>query len=338
MTALRGGGFPDPVTITLPSGKPASFALAPGSSVTRGTASAGVVKDAGDDPDITHGVTVVASVRAAASGSGITFHAGDGVGTVTLPGLPLAVGEPAINPKPRLQIIAAVRAAAELPDCAPDPDLAVTIAIPGGASLAENTANPRLGITGGLSILGTTGVVIPYSCAAWVHSIHRGIDVARATGLTHVAASTGRTSEAAVAGLYGLSDQALIDMGDFAGATLKYLRRHPLPRVTIAGGFAKLTKFAAGAPDLHSSRSQVDTGRLARDLSALGAPTNVAAAAAAAASAGQILALAGPYADPLASRIAGQVREVARAALAGSEVDVIVTDRAGVILARTAGP
>ncbi len=336
VTALYGGGFPDPVTITLPSGKPVSFALAPGSFCADGTASAGVIKDAGDDPDITHGVTVIASVRAARPGSGVTFHAGDGVGTVTLPGLPLAVGEPAINPKPRQQIIAAVRAAAGVSGAAPDPDLAVTIAIPGGAELAKHTANPRLGIAGGLSVLGTTGVVIPYSCAAWVHSIHRGVDVARATGLTHVAASTGRTSEAAVAALYALSDHALIDMGDFAGATLKYLRRHPLPRVTIAGGFAKLSKFAAGARDLHSSRSHVDTARLARDLGAVGAPTDVAAAAAAAVSAGQVLALAGPHAGPLASRIAGQVREVARAALAGgTEVDVVVTDRAGAVLART---
>lgn len=327
-TALLTGHFPDPVSVTLPSG-PASFELATRSR-NAGSASAGIVKDAGDDPDVTHGVTVVATVIAGPAGSGVTFAAGEGVGTVTLPGLPLAVGEPAINPKPRQQIATAL---AEATGTALPPDVAVTIAIPGGATIAADTANPRLGITGGLSVLGTTGVVIPYSCAAWIHSIHRGIDVARATGISHVAASTGRTSEAAVADLYGLSPQALIDMGDFAGGTLKYLRRHPVPRVTIAGGFAKLAKFAAGAPDLHSSRSQVDIGRLADDLAELGADKSVVTAARQARTASQVLAIAGDL--PLAEQIAGQVREVTRAALPGdTDIDVVVCDRAGAIIGR----
>ncbi len=330
-TALLTGEFPDPVSVTLPSG-PASFALAH-RACRDGVATAGIVKDAGDDPDVTDGVTVVASVRPGAPGTGVTFTAGEGVGTVTLPGLPVPVGEPAINPKPRRQITAALAEAAGTASPPEALDVAVTIAIPGGDVIANATANPRLGIVGGLSVLGTTGVVIPYSCAAWIHSIHRGIDVARATGITHVAASTGRTSEAAVAKLYDLTEQALIDMGDFAGATLKYLRRHPVPRLTVAGGFAKLAKFAAGAADLHSSRSRVDTARLAADLAGLGAPPAVAAAAEQATSAGQVLALAGDF--PLADRIAGQVREVARAALPGEiAVDVVVCDRAGAVIGR----
>ena len=135
--------------------------------------------------------------------------------------------------------------------------------------MAEKTWNPRLGIVGGISILGTTGVVIPYSCSAWIHSIHRGIDVAVAAGYDHVAGCTGSTSERAVQALYGLPDTAMLDMGDFAGGLLKYLRRHPLPRLTIGGGFGKLSKLAAGHMDLHSGRSQVDMARLAgwvRDL------------------------------------------------------------------------
>src|ERR1700683_5735447 len=99
--------------------------------------------------------------------------------------------------------------------------------------------NARLGILGGLSVLGTTGIVVPYSCASWVHSIQRGIDVARAAGLDRIAAATGSTSERAVQRLYALPDHALIDMGDFVGGTLKYLRRHPVPRLTLAGGFGK---------------------------------------------------------------------------------------------------
>src|SRR4029077_9971928 len=132
-------------------------------------------------------------------------------------------------------------------------DLVVTIAIPDGERLAEKTMNARLGIVGGLSVLGTTGIVVPYSCSSWIHAIQRGIDGARAAGFEHIAAATGTTSERAVQRLYGLPEAALIDMGDFAGGTLKYLRRHPVPRLTLAGGFAKLAKLAPGHLALHSS-------------------------------------------------------------------------------------
>jgi cobalt-precorrin-5B (C1)-methyltransferase len=123
--------------------------------------------------------------------------------------------------------------------------------------------NARLGIVGGLSILGTTGIVVPYSCSSWIHSIQRGIDVARAAGLEHIAAATGATSESAVQHLYDLPQHALIDMGDFAGGVLKYLRSHPVERLTLAGGFAKFAKLAQGQLDLHSARSRVDIGALA---------------------------------------------------------------------------
>ena len=128
----------------------------------------------------------------------------------------------------------------------------------------RKTLNGRLGIVGGLSILGTTGIVVPYSCSAWIHSIHRGIDVARAAGLTHIAGATGASSEAAVQKLYGLPEIALIDMGDFVGGMLKYLRAHPVPRVTIAGGVGKMTKLAQGLhrPALQARR--VDHARAGR--------------------------------------------------------------------------
>ena len=141
-------------------------------------------------------------------------------------------------------------------------DAIVTVSVANGAKLAEHTLNARLGIIGGLSILGTTGIVVPYSCSAWIHSIHRGIDVARALNMPHIAASTGATSEKAVKALYDLPDAALIDMGDFAGGTLKYLHRHPVSRLTIAGGIAKMTKLAQGHLDLHSSRSLADPAAL----------------------------------------------------------------------------
>src|SRR5580700_1914107 len=289
--ALLTGEFPDPVSIRLPRGQRPSFALALAES--NGTvARAGIVKDAGDDPDVTHGATIIAEVRWARPGAGIVFAAGEGVGTVTRPGLQLGVGEPAINPAPRAMIREALTELAEA-NGAPPLDLTVTIAIPGGARLAEKTMNARLGIVGGLSILGTTGIVVPYSCASWVHSIHRGIDVARAAGLEHIAAATGTTSERAVQRLYDLPDHALIDMGDFVGGTLKYLRRRPVARLTLAGGFAKMAKLAAGHLDLHSSKSQVEPAVLADMLNALGADEATATAARDSDSAAAILEIAG---------------------------------------------
>ncbi len=253
---------------------------------------------------------------------------------MTRAGLSLAVGEPAINPAPRALIRdMLIDAAAEIG--APPPDVTVTISIPGGERLAEKTMNARLGIIGGLSILGTTGIVVPYSCASWIHSIHRGIDVARAAGLDHIAAATGATSERAVQRLYDLPDHALIDMGDFVGGTLKYLRRHPVERLTIAGGFAKLAKLAAGHLDLHSARSRVDIAWLAGMLGELGAEPTTMAAARAANGAAEILSIAGELRETLARAIAGRAREVALATICGkTAVEVAIVDRQGSFLAR----
>jgi cobalt-precorrin-5B (C1)-methyltransferase len=333
---LVSGRFPDPVSIRLPRGGRAEFALA---LAERGQAwaRAGVVKDAGDDPDVTHGALVIAEVAPAARGSGIGFAAGAGVGTITRAGLALAVGEPAINPAPRAMIREALTDAAAEAGL-PPPDLLVTISIPDGELLAEKTLNARLGIIGGLSVLGTTGVVVPYSCSSWIHSIHRGIDVARAAGLGHIAAATGTTSERAVQRLYDLPEQALIDMGDFVGGTLKYLRAHPVDRLTIAGGFAKLAKLAAGHLDLHSARSRVDTAILAGALAALGADMPIVDAARHAAGAGEVLALAGQRRAALAENVARQAREVALATLSGrTAVEIVVVERSGDLLARVGG-
>jgi cobalt-precorrin-5B (C1)-methyltransferase len=331
--ALLTGEFPDPVTIRLPRGQRPSFGLAL-AEIDGGRARAGIVKDAGDDPDVTHGATIVAEVAWAAPGSGIGFAAGAGVGTVTRPGLQLGIGEPAINPAPRAMIREALVDFAEA-NGAPPPDVIVTLAIPGGERLAEKTMNARLGIVGGLSILGTTGIVVPYSCSSWVHSIHRGIDVARAAGLGHIAGATGSTSERAVQRLYALPDHALIDMGDFVGGTLKYLRRHPVERLTIAGGFAKMAKLAAGYLDLHSSKSRVDPAMLTDMLASCGADGEVVAVARGSDSAGALLAAAGAWAPALADGVARRAREVALATLSGAvAVEVAVVDRAGDFLAR----
>lgn len=263
---LWGGSAPERVRITLPRGERAEFAVAfcqagPDRAVNCAPnwAEAGVIKDAGDDPDVTHGAMIRA--RVVPGGRGVRFVAGEGVGVVTRPGLPVAVGEAAINPVPRAMMGQVVEELAAMYGQAANAE--IILSIPGGAALAAKTWNPRLGIRGGLSILGTTGIVRPFSCAAWIASIHRGIDVARASGLAHVAGTTGATSEAAVQALYDLPDHAMLDMGDFVGGLVKYLRRHPVARLSIGGGLAKLTKLGQGALDLHSGRSQVDFASLA---------------------------------------------------------------------------
>lgn len=327
--ALRTGVFPDPVTIRLPKDLTPAFALTRWSLSDDGeSASAAVTKDAGDDPDVTHGAVVSATVRRLPAGSGIVFRAGEGVGTVTKPGLPLAVGEPAINPAPRAMI--AENLSEEAGGAAPD--LEVTVGIAHGAELALKTMNPRLGILGGLSVLGTTGVVVPYSCSAWIHSIHRGIDVARAAGQAHLIATTGNTSEKAALKLYPVPDEALIDMGDFVGAVLKYLRRHPVPRLTIAGGIAKISKLAGGHMDLHSGRSTVDTGALAVLLHDLGAPADTVEAARDATTVGAVLELARGLGleRRLSDTLCMRAREASLAVLSGGvAVEVIAFDRQG---------
>ncbi|MFE7108140.1 cobalt-precorrin-5B (C(1))-methyltransferase [Streptomyces sp. NPDC057575] len=333
-TALLTGDFPDPVTITLPKGQTPSFALAV-EELAEGRATAGVVKDAGDDPDVTHGALVRATVRRLPPGSGVVFRAGPGVGTVTLPGLPLDVGEPAINPVPRQLIRDHIaRVAAEHRGAG---DVEVTVAVDHGEEIARSTWNPRLGILGGLSILGTTGVVVPYSCSAWIDSIRRGVDVALAAGHTHVAGCTGSTSERTVVSEYGLPEIALLDMGDFAGAVLKYIRRHPVARLTVCGGFAKLSKLAAGHLDLHSGRSQVDKPFLSRLARRGGADEALAAEVAVANTGLAALQLCLARGVPLGDLVAVAARDEALSVLRGAPVavDVICIDRAGTVVGRS---
>ncbi len=329
----RTGDFPDPVEVVLPGGARPAFSLAL-AEPCEGGARVGVVKDAGDDPDVTHGALVVARVRAGAPGAGVTFRAGEGVGTVTRAGLPLPPGEPAINPVPRQMIRDNLEEAA----CSTGgpTDVEVEISIPGGEAIAVKTLNPRLGIMGGLSILGTTGVVVPYSCAAWIHSIYRGIDVARAGGLAHVAGATGSTSEKAVQALHDLPDHALIDMGDFAGGMLKYLRRNPVPKVTIAGGIAKMTKLGQGLLDLHSRSGAVDLAWLSERLAEAGAEPAAVTAARGANTALEVLQTASGFGLSLGDVVAQHAWQTASKALRGADIalEIVVFDRAGQLVGR----
>ena len=189
---------------------------------------------------------------------------------------------------------------------------------------------------GGLSILGTTGIVIPYSCAAWIASIRQGIDVARAAGLDHIAGSTGASSEAAVRKLYDLPEIALIDMGDFVGGMLKYVRAHPLPRVTVAGGVAKMTKLAQGLLDLHSGRGSVDLAALAKFAAAAGASAALQARVTASNTAAEAFAHAQAEGIALGDAVAEAAREVAAAVVEGQEIaiDTVLFDRDGRLVGR----
>jgi cobalt-precorrin-5B (C1)-methyltransferase len=229
------------------------------------------------------------------------------------------VGEPAINPIPRQMMMAEIAALG-------GGDVEIEISIPDGATIAEKTWNPRLGIIGGLSILGTTGIVNPFSCAAWIASIHRGIDVARAMGLEHVAGCTGSTSEDAVRAHFNMPLEAMLDMGDFAGGVLKYLKVNPVARVTMGGGFGKMVKLAQGHMDLHSGRSQVDFAWLAER-----APSTLRHKVLGANTALEALEFCG---NELAQRVAVEAQQQARAVIGEAAIlDVIIVDRVGKIIA-----
>ena len=333
--ALIEGDFPDPVSITLPGGQTPAFALAY-HEFSGEMAIAAVIKDAGDDPDVTHGVPVIVRLKRLRDDCGVLFKAGEGVGIVTRSGLELAIGEPAINLAPRKMISSEIETVAKAHSVSPNVE--IEISIPNGERLAKRTLNRRLGIVGGLSVLGTTGVVIPFSCSAWIHSIHRGIDVARAAGVVHLAASTGSTSERAVKNYYSLADEALVDMGDFAGGTLKYIKRFPVPKLSIAGGFAKLSKLGSGFLDLHSRRGSVDLDWLAGLVAESGGPVELVAKVKKAQTAGQVLQLANLMAFPIGDLVARAARTTALLQLSETtNVEVLIFNRRGELVGHNDG-
>ncbi len=314
------------VSIVLPRGQRPVFELEYCRLTAEG-AEAAVIKDAGDDPDVTHGALISARVTLVEA-PGIRFYAGSGVGTVTCSGLPIPPGEPAINPTPRQMMTDNLnRLATEQGYCG---GFEITISIENGEVLAQKTLNPRLGIVGGLSILGTTGIVRPFSCSAYIASIQQAINVARTNDVEHIAACTGSSSERTIRQHYGLSDMALIEMGDFVGAVLKHLRRAPIPRLSLVGGFGKMSKLAAGHLDLHSRSSSIDFSLLAMEAAALGADETLQEAIRNANTSQRSLAVAHAAGLPLGNQICNLARRQARLIVPPEvAVEVWATDRAG---------
>jgi cobalt-precorrin-5B (C1)-methyltransferase len=256
------------IETTLPNGQRVTFALARCERVGD-TVVCSVIKDAGDDPDCTHGAELVATV-ALREARGVELRGGEGVATVTKPGLGLDVGAPAINPVPRRNITEMV--AEELTGSG----AVVTISVPGGVEMAKQTLNARLGLLGGISILGTSGIVRPYSTAAYKASVVQAIDVARNRGLDTLVLTTGGKSEAYAMKLFPkLPEEAFIQVGDFIGVGVKHCARRAVARAIVVGMMGKLSKMANGKMQTHAAGSEVNMALLAELAAELGAPAAI---------------------------------------------------------------
>ncbi len=313
------GSMPAEVDVALPSGRRVGFPveLDDGRCV--------VVKDAGDDPDCTHGARLTAEVGAA-PGALSVLEAGPGLGVVTLPGLGLDVGAPAINPVPRRMILAAVAEVTDAP-------LVVTFSVPGGEEMAAQTTNERLGIVGGISLLGTTGIVRPFSTAAYRASVVQQVDVAAAQGEHTMVLATGHRSEAAAQRLHPeMSPVCFVEVGDFTGIALRRVAAAGMKRAVFVGMAGKISKLAAGVMMTHFHRSEVDGSLLARTAVACGAPPIVVDAATATHTARHFfeVCLAHGARAPLAE-LCRQARAACEAHVRGAlEVSVVLVDYDGV--------
>ncbi|RHW39460.1 cobalt-precorrin-5B (C(1))-methyltransferase [Lysinibacillus yapensis] len=260
------------VTIFLPAGKFATFEISE-TMIAHDTVSCTTIKDAGDDPDVTHLARIVSSVRFLDE-PGIHLDGGVGVGRVTKPGLPVPVGEAAINPVPRKMILEVVQELVNTYHI--EKGIEVVISVPDGEELAKKTLNGRLGIIGGISILGTRGIVVPFSSSAYMASIVQAISVAKEVGCDHLVLTTGGRSEKFAMKQYpDLREEAFIEMGDFAGFTLKHIKKKQISKVSLVGMMGKFSKLAQGNMMLHSKSAPVDFGFLAEIAKRAGASQEI---------------------------------------------------------------
>jgi len=323
---LRGEELKGYVEIGLPSGRRVTFAVE-SASASGDKATAVVVKDAGDDPDVTNGAHITATV-AWRDEPGVELDGGEGVGVVTKPGLGLEVGGPAINPVPRQMITQAVSEALE----GEGRGVRVVISVPEGEVMARKTTNRRLGIIGGISILGTTGIVRPFSTASWRASVEQAVSVMAAQGETTLVLCTGgRTERGAMAMLPKLPEVCFVEVGDFTGAALRRAVEHGLKQVVFVGMVGKLTKLAAGVLMTHYTRSQVSTdllGGITRDMGGseeLAAEVDAANTARHAYELWESAGLLGPCGRELCRRVAGVLERFTDGSLAAQVVLVDFT-------------
>lgn len=256
------------ITVDLPAKERVTFQLERCEIGTE-SVTCGIIKDAGDDPDVTHGLEIQATMSWSDQ-PGITLKGGDGVGIVTRPGLPVPVGEPAINPVPRRMITGAV--ADEAGQAAAGRGLLVIISVPGGEDAAKQTMNPKLGIVGGISILGTSGIVKPFSTSAYRASIYIELKMAAHNGVKHAVLTTGKRSATYAQKHYpNLPEYAFVQVGDHIDYGLKQVRRLRFEQVTLSSMIGKVSKLAQGRMQTHVSEGEVDLSFLAEVAAALGA-------------------------------------------------------------------
>ena len=325
---------PDRVQVTLPGGGSLSIPLNRHSRHgPRGEAV--VVKDAGDDPDVTNGAEIGARVwrlEAPGAGEDIRLSGGEGVGRVTKPGLPVAVGEPAINPVPRRMIRRALRQVWD-EICPGEPlRLRVEIFVPRGEELARHTLNPRLGIVGGISILGTTGLVKPFSHQAYRATIASSLRVAQAAGLKRLVYSTGGKSEEHLKALLPpLPEEAFVQMGDYVRFALKVAAHMGFSEIATGAFFGKALKIAQGFGHTHASRGLADLkalGRWTLDLTGDAALAQAVAGANTARQTLELLSAAG--ADRVVARVGDRMLAALRDyAGPGPRLAAIILDFAG---------
>ena len=265
----------DQVTIRLPVGPDATLQIHRSERLDEQRVLCSVIKDGGDDPDATHGAEICVTVSRNPDLSGLKITGGPGVGTVTRPGTGIEVGEPAVTRVPRRMMAESVSEAAVAAGLEPDAGFVAQVAVTNGEEIAEKTTNARLGVLGGISILGSTGVVQPFSTAAWRASVHLAVDVAAANGLPHVVLSTGTRSEEYSRQLLDLPDMAYIEAGIFSGPSLKRCVMRKIGRATHVGMIGKFSKMAVGHFVTHVAGNQVDTAFLAQLAARCGATPEV---------------------------------------------------------------
>jgi cobalt-precorrin-5B (C1)-methyltransferase len=303
-----------------------------------GSATAGVIKDGGDDPDVTHAAEVLATVRRVDE-PGTLIRGGPGVGTITQPGLELPPGSAAINPVPRRMIAEGV--AMVCGSERPEPGFEVTISVPGGEAIARKTLNARIGVLGGISILGTTGIVRPMSTASWRASVVQSIDVAAANSLRHIILTTGGRSERFSRELYpDLPEMAFVQMGIFTGDSLKRAVDRGVDRVTIGGMIGKIAKLATGQMQTHVAGGGVDVAFLADLARDAGAPADLVGAIARANTGRHVEALVDVAGfESFYRHVADRTAEACRAYVGGRlAVEVALFDFEGRLHARALAP
>ena len=324
------------VSVSLPKNVQVEIAIAK-CRFSRDGAECAVIKDGGDDPDVTHGAEIVVKLSLTGAPDTIEIDGGDGVGTVTKPGLGLEIGAAAINPVPKKMIRDNIREIGE--KVLEKNGVSVIVSVPKGRELAPKTDNPRLGIVGGISILGTSGIVIPFSTASFAASIRQNIDVAIAMGEKSAVLTTGGRSEDFAKKIIDLPDHCFVQMGDFSGYAVQQCGKKGIEKAFVVGFIGKFSKMAAGVKQTHVKGSKVDMGFLSGLAKKSGAPDHTIREIRGANTARHVLEIikgndGGKFCEQLCMEVHSQMRHNSENRIL---IEAVLFDFDGVVLARYAG-